>query len=67
VDDARGAADLGSSVSSLTFELGHASREPGPVANAGLPEHVRDVPLHGLPREEEPLVGKERASRQRRL
>jgi hypothetical protein len=41
---------------SLTFEFGDACREFGPVAHAGLAEHVRDVPLHGLPRQEEPLM-----------
>src|SRR6266516_7809632 len=55
VDDARCAAGPGASVSSPTFELGHACRELGPVANAGLAEHVRDVPLDGLPRQEQLL------------
>ncbi len=54
MDDAKGAPGPGSSVSSLTFELRHACRELGPVANAGLAEHVRDVPLDGLPRQEQP-------------
>src|SRR5260370_39449717 len=54
VGDATGAAGPGSSVRSLTFELRHACRELGPVANAGLAEHVRDAPLHGLPRQRQP-------------
>src|SRR5262245_57425192 len=54
-EDARPCRPSRSSVNSLDFELRHPRREFGSVARAHLPQHVRDVPLDRLARQEELL------------